>query len=182
MSRPPLLTRRGITSLHTFSGLSQDSVDDISRGMILWISHYSHCAAVAEHFIPFGNSLLGVVSTFRVNCRSQYIEYTRDIRLIKKHNVIHTAERRNKCHTFIFAEDRTAGIFDGPHGFITIDGDNKDVAQRSCALQIPKVSDVENVEAPVGQYHVLALQEIGQLYQRPDFHCASPFRAATNSL
>jgi hypothetical protein len=40
---------------------------------------------------------------------------------------------------------------------------------------------VKNVEAPISEYDVLALQEIGQLFKAPEFHCASPLTASINS-
>jgi hypothetical protein len=116
-----------------------------------------------------------------VNCGPQDIEHARDSRLIKKYDVIYTAERRNELHAFILTKDRPARIFDRPHRFIAIDSDNEDVAQRSRALQIPEVADVKNVEAPISEYDVLALQEIGQLFKAPEFHCASPLTASINS-
>ena len=149
--------------------------------MGLWISGDSHGTAIAEDFIPFRNGLLSIVRALGVNCGPQHIQHALDVRFVEKHDVVHTTECRNKLHSFIQREDRPAGILDQPHRLVAIDRNNEDVTQRLRVLQIPEMSDVENVEAAICKDHLLAPYNLPHFFERPKFHRASPSTASTNS-
>src|SRR5688572_12034075 len=136
-----------------FTGLLSISIENpanhISSGVILRIPGYPYLPAIGEDLVALGHGGLGVVCALRVNGRSQHIKDSRHVALIKYNNMIHTPQRRNKCHALVFFQDRAARAFEVSDGTIAVDCDHKSIAKFSGVLQVSNVTHMQDVKASV---------------------------------
>jgi hypothetical protein len=145
--------------------------------MILRIACDPHFAAVTKNRIALGDGLLRIIGAFGMYCRAKYVQHMRNAGFIEEHHIIYAAKRRNQRRAFILIKNRPALIFDQAHGLIAVDGDHEDISQSPGVLEVPQVSNVENVKATVGENNLFPYQESGQVFKTLKLH--SPFSSTT---
>ncbi len=81
--------------------------------MVFWIAHDGDTSAAGNHYIAFRHILLGIVSAFGVNIRTQQAYKLGDIQRIKERDRINVTERRQNFRTFIAGNARATFAFEG---------------------------------------------------------------------
>ena len=67
------------------------------------------------------------------------------------------------------------------HRLVAVDRDDERLPESAGAFQIAQVSDVENIEAPVGKNDLFASEQRRQFFKTAKLHDASFSTAAANS-
>lgn len=80
--------------------------------MVFWIAHNGDPPAAGNHHIAFRHILLGIVSAFGVNVRTQQAYKLGDIRRIKERDCINVTERRQNLCTFVARDTWPAFAFE----------------------------------------------------------------------
>ena len=72
-----------------------NSSDHVRSRMILRVSHNSHPSAKRSYHIAFGNRVLGIVGTFRMNVRLNGQQQLLNCWFIKYRHQVHSGQGRN---------------------------------------------------------------------------------------
>jgi len=110
-----------------------------------------YAAAALDDGVALGNGVAGVVSAFGVNVGANFANDGANVRLGKDDDGVDVGNGRDDFCTFVFRHDRTSLAFQGAHGLIRVDGDDKPAAQRLGSAQITHVPDMQQVEGAIGQ-------------------------------
>jgi hypothetical protein len=119
--------------------------------MIFGIAHNFHASATGANFVALGNGLDGVVRALGMHIRTEFADDRAHIRLRKNHHGIYIGQRGQNFGTFLGRHQRTALPFQGAHRGIRVHGYDQSPAQFFGRAQITDVSDVQQVEAAIGQ-------------------------------
>src|SRR5207245_7881078 len=103
------------------------------------------------------HGLKSVIGAFGVDIRAQFFEKSFDVGFGEEHDVIHTAKRCNELLAGVFVEHGAARSFQIANAGISIQADNKDVALAARTFKIAGMSDVQRIEAAVGEDNALTL-------------------------
>lgn len=69
--------------------------------MVLRVADNRNASAVGDDYIPFRHTLRGIVSSFRMNVRTQQANKLSDIGRVENGNCVHITERCKKLRPFI---------------------------------------------------------------------------------
>ena len=103
-----------------------------------------------------GNGVGGVIGALGVDVGAQIFQQGFDVGFGEEHDVVHAAECGNELRAGVLIEDRAAGAFQIAHAGIRVHADDQDVAFAARAFEIADVSDMQRVEAAVGEDDALA--------------------------
>ena len=124
--------------------------------MVFGIADDGDADAEARGDGAFGNGIGGVVGAFGVDVGVQFFEQFLDIRFGENYDVVDGSEGGDEKGAGLFVEDGTAGAFQRASAGIGVDGDDEEIAFGFRAGQIASVTDVERIEAAVGEDDALA--------------------------
>src|SRR5262249_24978058 len=129
-------------------------------------------SSVCQHFVSLRYGLLRVVGPFCMDRRSEHFEHIRYIRLIEQNNMIDTPQCRNEYYSFCLGEDRTPRVLNLTHRFIAVHSNDEYVSQLPSIFKISQMTDMQNIEAAIGQNHFLPGHQRRQILKLPQFHWA----------
>jgi len=150
--------------------------------MIFSIPDNLHFAAVRENVFAFRHGFFRIVGSLGVNRRFQDIDDSYNVRFIEQHDVIDALQRRNQDHAFVFVENRTSRVLDGPNGDVAVDRDNQRISQGLCSFQIPQMTNMEYVETTVRQDNLLPSKTVTQIFKPAQLHGLAPLMAFFSSF
>ena len=75
--------------------------------------------------------------------------------LVEDRDGVHALERRKNLGTLMFGRDGTVRAFDAVNRSIRVDGDDEDIPERTCLLQIADVSRMQEIEYTVSEDHTM---------------------------
>ena len=96
-----------------------------SGRVILGITHDFYPAATLRDRIPLRHGVGGVVSSFRVNVRTNFADQCTHVALRENDDSVHVSQCRENLRAFFGGHDRTTLTFQCTHGFIRVDGDDQ---------------------------------------------------------
>src|SRR5882724_6619767 len=141
------------------------SLQQLSRRMLLGIADNRHANAQLLGSGPLRNRVRSVVRSLRVHVRSQFSKQRVHIRLGKNHYVINFAKRRNQPRASALVQHRATRALQTTHSGVGIHSHHKSISLSASARQIPHVSYVQDVKAPVREHNFLAL--LAQFLRNP---------------
>lgn len=114
------------------------------------------CANLLERGTFLGmQRFRGVVATFDVDRRANTTEKFRRALLWKDCDVIHCAERGEDLRAIVLVVERATSAFQSANGGITIEAHSECIAETPGCFEVPNMSDVEQIEAAIGNYKPL---------------------------
>ena len=116
-----------------------------------------HPAAVRAHDVPLGDGVGRVVGALAVNVGPQRAEQARDVVLVEDDDVVHGAQGGHEQRAVLRRHHRPPLALQAAHGRVAVDADHEHVGLGPGCLEIAHVSDVQDVEAAVGEGHRLPL-------------------------
>lgn len=114
--------------------------------MPLLVTRNFDLPAVRENDIPLRNRRGGVVRPLAVNIRPEAPQHRRDGATAEKEHGINPANGCNEEGAVSAGHHRAAGPTQAASGTIIVDGDDEKIAQMTGRLQIPQVSDMQQIE------------------------------------
>src|SRR5262249_13854853 len=106
--------------------------------------------------------------------------------LVEDDDVIDVAQGGEDLRALLGGHHRSAGALETRHRGVAVDADEEHVAESACGVQVPEVTDVQEIEAAVGEDNTLALraQAGGELRRLVDCHgsSAAPRARASSSF
>lgn len=119
--------------------------------MILWIAHDRDAAAVRAHRVALRDRLDRVVGALAVHIRMQQLEKRCHRWLIENDHVVHVTECRNQLGPIGGIQNGAVRAFEGRDRPIAVDPNDESIGLLRGRLEIPNMSDVQKIEAAVGE-------------------------------
>lgn len=119
--------------------------------MIFGVADNLHSPAAGSHDVPFGDSVLGVVSAFRVDIRAQHPDKLAHVRGVEEGDRIHVLQSGQNLGAFAGRSARAALTFQSADAGVRIHGYDHFAAEFLCAAQIADVAHVQQIKAAIGQ-------------------------------
>ncbi len=119
--------------------------------MILGIADDRHAPATCFHFVALGNVLGGVVGALGLEVRPDFSDDCAHIVLGENHNCVHVGEGREDFRTLLSRHKWTPCSLKSAHGVIGVDRHHEFPAQFTRGVQVPHMSNMEQIEASVGE-------------------------------
>lgn len=124
--------------------------------MVLGIAHNFYSPATGDHFVALGNGLGGVIGAFRMHVRSDLANDRANIRFRENNHGIDIGQGGQNFGAFIGRHQGAAFTFQRADGSIGVDGHNQFPTQLFGGAQIAHMSDVQQIEAAIGQSYGIA--------------------------
>src|SRR5947209_6349002 len=144
----------GRNSLFDFTGIAA-LLDERGAGVVFRIAHDRNSPAKFTHECAFGNGGFGVVGAFGLNVRAQLANNRADVLFWKDDNCIHILQRRQDLGSLALGRHRPPCTFQRARGIVRVQRYHDSAAQFLRATQIADMTDVQQVEAAVGQNDLL---------------------------
>ena len=124
--------------------------------MVLRVAHDRDAAAVLNYRFAFRHRIGRVVGAFSMKVGPDRRDYRFDIRFVENCNEIDKAKARYDLGAFGCGYERPVGTFQFADLSVGIYRDNKESTEFFGPAEVSHVSGVEQVEAAVSKYYLLA--------------------------
>src|SRR5262249_3936288 len=120
-------------------------------GVVLGTPPDLHAPAAGNNLVALGDAFGSIVGAFGVNVWPEEPDKLADIRLVKDDHRIDVCKRRQNLGAFVLRDSRTSCTLQRPGARIGIYSDNQPASELLCSMKIADVTDVEQIEAAVGE-------------------------------
>jgi len=121
--------------------------------MVLRIADDGDAPAVRADDVALGYGLDCVVRALAVHVRVDGFDQRTDSRLGEHDDEVHTPQGGDQLRSMFSGQNRSTFSLESPHGLIIVDGHHEHVSLLGRCLQVPHVTDVQQVETAVGEGH-----------------------------
>src|SRR5262249_36541788 len=140
-------------------------------------------ATDGAHRRGLGHRVRGVVRPLGMDIRPQPRDEPVGRVLVEDEDMIDVAQGGEDLGALLGGHHRSSGALETRHRGVAVDADEEHVAESACGVQVPQVTDVQEIEAAVGEDDTLALraQAGGELRRLVDRHGPSAGPRACDS-
>lgn len=132
------------------------ALEELGGRVVLGVAYDGDTASVGANEIAFGDAGFGVVGALGLDFGMNLADECAGIGFAEDDDCVDIGERGDDFSALVLGHERTVIAFDSANGGIGVDGDDESASERFGSVQVADVSDVQQIEASIGENDLLA--------------------------
>src|ERR1035438_1036126 len=125
--------------------------NDLSDGVILYITHDHHSASTSYHLVVLRDTLRRIVRSLGMKVRADFADNCAHVILGKNNNRIHIRQRRQNFCALFGGHNRAPDALQCTHRIVAVERNHQLTAEFAGGMKIAHMADMEQVETSIGQ-------------------------------